>query len=250
MDELPTQSPNTSSFQQEVTSSLTYETKGENRLVTVLYKKVEQIERELYDLKVKKILDETQLPLELLAHNNLLPSIPRRLKRGRGYRPILRSEIEEAKKYSIFGSQQAKFLGVKLPTYRKYAKLHGLWEPQPHAKGRDQQHNPNIGKYPLPRILTGEFDGNPAVSDWMVKRKLLRSGTFPECCNICGYNKRRITDKYVSLIVDHKDGDKSNFKLENLRLLCWNCTIECGRGYLRRGFHTFDPDWRNDAKTG
>ena len=230
------------------TSSLLYSTTGENRLVTVLYKKVEEMERELHELKTNKILDETQLPPELLKQNNLLPTPQRRTKRGSGYRPLLRSEIEEAKRHSVFGSQQAKYLGVHVVTLRKYSILYGIWEPHPTAKGKKQPHNPDIGRYPLSKILNGDFYDNLAVDDWMVRKKLIRSGTLPECCDQCGYNRRRITDQTVSLLLDHKDGDKRNYKLENLRFLCWNCTIECGRGYHRRRIHMFDPGWRDDAK--
>ena len=195
---------------------------------------------------IKKILDETHFPMAMLEDNNLLPEGSLRTKRGKGYRPLLRSEIEDAKKRYIFGSDQAKYLGVAVSTYRKYASKYGLWEPHPTAKGKKQPHDPNKGKYPLDGILRGEFNGNPMVTDWMVKIKLLRAGVVPERCEQCGYDKRRITDKHVSLLLDHKDGDNNNYKLENLRLICWNCTIECGRGYLRRRIHMFDPDWRNN----
>ena len=245
MDELQTQNlnPNTSSLLLEYTSSLDYTVTGDNRLVTILCKKVDEIEKELYDLKVKKIIEETKFPPHILQQNNLFPKIKQKFKRGRGYRPILKSEIEEAKKHHVFCADQARYVGVGIETYKKYAIQHGLWEPHPYTKGKKQPHDPNKGKYPLNRILVGEFNGHHMVTDWMVKLKLLRAGIFPEYCNICSYDKRRITDKHVSLLLDHKDGDNKNYKLDNLQLLCWNCTIECGRGYLRRRINMFDPDW-------
>jgi hypothetical protein len=233
----------TSSILQEVTASaLVYHMPDDQRHVAVIYKRLEEMERELHDLKVKKILEETQLPPELLEQNNLIPQISPRLRRGLGFRPVLRSEVEEAKKHSIFGTQQARYLKISLTTYKKYARLYGLWEPCPHGPGIKRPHDPNIGKYSLNKILAGELYGNPFITDWMVRKKLFRAKTFPECCDQCGYNKRRITDQHVSLLIDHKDGDRKNFKLENLRFLCWNCTVECGRGYLRRKIHLFDRD--------
>jgi hypothetical protein len=231
MNELstPPLTPNTSSVEVP-------KLKGDDRVLAVILRRQENMERELHDLKVKKILDETQFPQEVLEHNNLLPLLPARTTRGRGYRPLLRSEIEEAKKHSIFGAYQARFLGVHVSTYKKYAKAFGLWAPMPKAKGKKHPQNPDGGKYPLNRILLGDFNGNPSVTDWMAKRKMFRAKT-------CGYNKKRLGREYPILLVDHLDGDRKNFKLDNLRFLCLNCTAECGRGYLTRGFRTFDPEW-------
>lgn len=234
------------SVTQEVTSSLVYETPTDDRLYTVLYKKIEELSNEVHDLKTKKVLDETQMPPELLENAGLLPQPKKKWKRGRGFRPLLRSEIEDAQKQSIFCSEQAKYLGIGIATYRKYCLQYGIWNPTNHAKGRKCPWHPEKGKYPLSKILAGEMNSDPRVTDWLVRPKLLRAGTFPEECAQCGYNKKHIVNGRVPLLIDHMDGDVHNFKKENLRLLCWNCTIECGRGYLRRGIHKFDPDWRTE----
>lgn len=232
-----------------LTSSLTYDTQGDDRLMTILYKKVENMEKELHDLKTQKIINDTQLPQEILESNGLLPHHIRKLKRGRGYRPLLQTEIEEAKLKSPFAAQQARWLGVSLTTYRKYAILYGIYEPKPNEKGKRNLFDPEKGRFPLSKILTGEFKGDPRVNDWLVKDKLIRSGLIPPKCNICGYNNRRIVDNKIGLLLDHKNGEKEDYTLENIQLLCFNCTFECGRGYIRRGKHMFDPDWFQGAAT-
>jgi hypothetical protein len=233
----------TSSLQeQQTTSSLNYETKGEERVLTVLCKKVEELERELHDLKTKKIIDETQLPLELLEQNGLLPTLPKRIRNGKGYRPILQSEIEAVQKLSPFAAAHARMLGIAKCTYRKYAEMYGIYNPKPNALGKRNLFDPSRGKYPLEKILSGELNGNPQLSDWKVRDKIIRGGIVPPKCNICGYDKRRIGDNKLALLLDHKDGDEKNYKLENLQLLCYNCTFECGRGYIRRGNHVFEMD--------
>ena len=224
-------------------SNLTYETRGDDRLVSVLYRKVEAMEQEIYNLKTKKIIDETQLPPEILEGNGLLPRRPKKLKRGTGYRPILQNEIEEAKTHGMSASAQARWMGVSLSTYKKYAMMYGIYEPKPNVKGKKRYFDPARGKYSLVKILTGEYNGNPAISDWMVKKKLILGGTVLPKCNICGYDKQRIVDSRICLLLDHIDGDPSNYKGDNLQLLCFNCTFECGRGYIRRGKRAFDPDW-------
>lgn len=230
----------------EPVKNLDYSTQGDERHFAVLYKTVEELKQQVNDLQNKKIIDETQLPIEVLENNGYLTHQPTKLKRGRGFRPLLKSEIEEAKTHSPFAAAQARWLGVHPKTYRKYATLYGIYEPKPNEKGKRNMFDPQRGKFPLTEILEGK---HPTVSDWMVKDKLIRSGIVPPQCNICGYDKRRITDKKICLLIDHKDGDKTNFKLENLQLLCLNCTFECGRGYIRRGNHMFDPDWIQGAQT-
>jgi len=231
----------------KVSHDLDFDVRGDDRLISILYRKVESMEDEIHELKTKKIIDDTQFPIEVLESNGLLPHKARKLKRGSGYRPLLQSEIEEAKKHSPFAAGQARWMGVSISTYRKYSELYGIYEPKPNHKGKKQPHDPHRGKFPLVKILEGELNDNPSVSDWMVRDKIIRSGTFPARCNICGYNKRRIVDRKISLLLDHKDGNKGNFKRENLQLLCFNCTFECGRGYIRRGNHMFDPDWIEGA---
>jgi hypothetical protein len=42
------------------------------------------------------------------------------------------------------------------------------------------------------------------------------------CCNICKI-KNEWNDKPIIFVLDHIDGDASNNKRENLRLVCPNC---------------------------
>ena len=96
-------SPNTSSLPPEVTTNLHTAT-GVDRALTLLYKKIGELDQEVHDLKTQKILDETKLPPELLEQNGMFPPDPKPLRRGRGFRPLLRSEIEDAIKVSLCGN--------------------------------------------------------------------------------------------------------------------------------------------------
>ena len=226
------------------TSSVQYDVTGEARVLSLLYRKVEGMEQKLYDIETKKIIDETNIPYEILKNNGMLPTEldTTSRKRGKAYRPILQWEIENVKKKTPFASAQARLLNVHLITYRKYAKMYGIYEPHPNVKGKMNLSDPNVGKYPLNKILEGEFADSKYITDWVVKDKLIRSGLVPVKCSICGYSQRRITDNKIALLLDHKDENPRNFKMENLQLLCFNCTFECGRGYIYNGKLKFDPD--------
>lgn len=242
MEPIPNQSPNTSSLSEApVLPKLTYDVKGDTRLITILYKTVEGLKDKVHDLETKKIIDETQLPPELLRQNGLLPVKGRLLKRGRGSRPLLQSEIEEAKQHSVFAVGQARWLGVNFKTYKRWSQIYGIYKSNQSAKGKKWVRDPERGKYPLSRILSGEFNDNPRVTDWMVKCKLINGNVFPYQCNICGYDKKRIVDGRVGVLLDHKDGNLRNFCKDNLQFLCFNCMWECGKGYIHNGKHFFDP---------
>ena len=90
---------------------------GDERLTGIMLKKIENLEHKVHELETKKILNETSLPPEILAANGMLPPEPKTVQRGRGFRPLLRSEIEEAIKVSPFCSDQAKHVGVCISTY-------------------------------------------------------------------------------------------------------------------------------------
>ncbi len=72
-----------------------------------------------------------------------------------------------------------------------------------------------------------------AISD-NVRRYVLE--TYGEKCFECGWDKRHPLTGKVSLIVHHIDGDVSNCRPENLRLLCYNChSLTSTFGSLNRG---------------
>ena len=43
-------------------------------------------------------------------------------------RPLLKYEIEDAQKNSISANAAARYLGVDIATYKKYAQFHGIYE--------------------------------------------------------------------------------------------------------------------------
>lgn len=54
-----------------------------------------------------------------------------------------------------------------------------------------------------------------------VKKRLLQSGLLKKVCSLCGLTEWR--GKPLAFNLDHADGDKLNWALENLRMVCPNC---------------------------
>lgn len=224
---------------------LNYETVGQDRSMAVVFKRLEEMGAEIHQLKTQKIITETGFPPEILEVNGMLPSPPPKLKRGRGYRQILRSEIQEANDKSVNAAGAARYLKCNYKTYKKYAKLYNLYFPKPNVKGKRNLYDPERGKYPLSEILAGK---HPTVSQFKIKDKLIRSGRKALECEQCGYKERRITDNKVPLLLNFLDDDPKNHSIDNMKLYCFNCTFMCGRGYIRNGKHTFDPDHLQGAE--
>lgn len=186
--------------------------------------------------------------LEKQAEEILFPK--RKVKNGLP-KVLLESEIVEARAKSRSAAECAKRLGVSYLTYKKYARMYGVHVVcEPNVKRVREQNiviNPNKGKYPLNKILAGKCPNFPVHR---LKDKLIRSGTKKAECEQCGYGERRITDGKIPLLLNFEDGNKNNHLIENLKILCYNCTFNNGRGFIRRGTVHFnmDPDVMQGAK--
>jgi hypothetical protein len=89
----------------------------------------------------------------------------------------------------------------------------------------------------IARWQHGEEDGTKgsfyAISDNV--RRWLKE-THGERCSECGWAKRHLLTGRIPLTIDHIDGDVSNNRPENLRLLCPNChALTDTYGALNRG---------------
>lgn len=122
----------------------------------------------------------------------------------------------------------ARFLGANYLTYRKYAKLFldddgiSLYEKHKNQSGAGIKKYPSVDRkyFPLVDILAGKYpDYNPV----RLKTRLIQEGYLPEKCANCGFNHRRLVDNKNPLILNFIDNNITNFKLENLELLCYNC---------------------------
>lgn len=104
--------------------------------------------------------------------------------------------------------RRAKNLGLKWSD-KKYHKLSGR-------------------KILLKEILEGL---HPYYQTFKLKNRLLQEGVKENKCEKCGIIEWQ--NKPLNMQLDHKDGNPSNHKLENLQLLCPNCHTQtdtyCGK---------------------
>ena len=77
----------------------------------------------------------------------------------------------------------------------------------------------NKAKYSLEEILVENSD---YTSTNHLKKRLLREQILEYKCALCG-NTGEWNGKPLSLVLDHINGEHSDNRLENLRILCPNC---------------------------
>jgi hypothetical protein len=146
----------------------------------------------------------------------------RTTKRGLGAKPLLESQIKAAQEASRSAFEAARTLGVSYNTYKKYAKLYGVFEDlkNPYGIGIEKAKKIKNKKYHIDDLIAGKHIRYPLHK---FKNKLFDSGYVPKVCGSCGFGEERITDGKMPLLIDFLDGNLNNRKLENIRPLCYNC---------------------------
>jgi hypothetical protein len=79
------------------------------------------------------------------------------------------------------------------------------------------------GKEPaLLDIIEGRIDAS-SFSAEKLKYRLTTEGYLEECCNKCGFREHRVIDHKIPLILNFKDKNLTNYSLNNIEFLCYNC---------------------------
>lgn len=128
------------------------------------------------------------------------------VKKARSYRQVL----------AALGLRQA---GGNYAQIKKYIKELNL--DHRHFKGRGWNRGlRGLGKplIPLEKILVR----GSTFQTFKLKNRLLAAGLKPQHCEQCNWAKRT-PDGHLPLELDHVNGDSTDHRLENLRVLCPNC---------------------------
>jgi len=123
--------------------------------------------------------------------------------------------VKEASESSLSANAAASKLGIKVDTYKKYAIKYNCYISNQPGKGISK---PNSKIIPLSEILQGL---HPQYQSNKLRIRLIKEGVFQPICVSC--NNVNWLGSKIPLELDHIDGDSSNHKLENIRLLCPNC---------------------------
>ena len=136
---------------------------------------------------------------------------------------ITKKMIEDAQAVTKSNAEASRWLGVNYLTYRKYAKIYGLFDQ--HLNQRGVGIKKGYGKYrkPLDELLSS--DRKIRLTKRYLKKRLVEEKWVEEECSSCNYNEIVMGKDNVALLIDFIDGDNDNTKLDNIRLLCPNCYL-------------------------
>lgn len=128
------------------------------------------------------------------------------------------SEIIDACLTSLTMSDACSKLGIHPNTFSKHAKRLGVYKPNIGSKGKLKPKIDGKGKIALSNILNGE---HPSYQTFKLKNRLYQAGIKQNICEICNISSWQ--NKEIMCELDHIDGNSSNHRLENLRIICPNC---------------------------
>jgi transposase len=147
---------------------------------------------------------------------------------------IERQQIERAMRETMSNKAAARFLGVSYKTYKKYARMYrneeGIDLFEVH-KNQAAKGIPKFGKRRHDKAsiidIMEERVPKTFVSVKILKHQIVQHGILKEECCRCGFNEQRVLDYKVPIIMNFKDGNKKNWKLDNVEFLCYNCYFLC-----------------------
>jgi len=153
-------------------------------------------------------------------------------KKGMAYN-LTENEIRYAMANTKSNAEACRFLRIRKETYKKYAKSYidletgkTLWELHKNQFGFGVQkpwtknNLPYKEKIDTEDILNGKHS---QLLPWYVKRRLIKEGYLEDKCHICGFQEHRAIDDKQPIVLDFLDGNNRNYKIDNIRLICYNC---------------------------
>jgi len=156
--------------------------------------------------------------------------IPTGKPNGRPTKMLTEQQIRQAMKHTKSNHAAARYFNMSFPTYKQYAKLYidketgkSLYELHcnPYGKGIPKWQYKAEGTRLQDLLKNGMSIESYSVEK--LKGRLLYEGVLANECNKCHFNEMRVLDYKVPLILSFKDGNKNNWLVENLEMLCYNC---------------------------
>ena len=147
-------------------------------------------------------------------------------------KPLSKEQILAAMSQTLSNRAAARWLNVSYVHYKKWAKIYeateegyaNLFEQHLNQSGKGiPKFLSNSGKEPaLLDIIEGRVDISSFSPD-KIKYRLVSEGYLLEECTNCGFHERRVLDYKIPLLLHFKDGNKKNYRKENIEFYCYNC---------------------------
>jgi len=133
----------------------------------------------------------------------------------------LRDAIDKTHSYM----DAARYLHISYNTFKKVAKSYGIFEcGGKNRSGKGTVKFRGFSRERFKATLEGKYNGKK-MNTTRFRDQIIAELMVEEKCSICGLNEKRIVDGRTPLLLGFNDGDKTNYKLENLTLICYNCNF-------------------------
>jgi len=144
---------------------------------------------------------------------------------------LTKEQIVQAQKVTKSNRAAARNLHVSFGHYKMYARMYKdektgetLYDLHSNPSGKGIPKFLKIdGKEPaLLDVLEGRIPVDHFTPD-KIKDRIIREGLIEEKCSRCGMAEKRVLDARAPLLMHFADGNKRNYSLQNISLLCYNC---------------------------
>ena len=143
-------------------------------------------------------------------------------------------QIETSMRYTKSVMAAARYLGCSYQHVKPYFKLFRVDDSDPNSPTLFEIHKnqhgvgipkflPNRRKEPNVKRIFEEGIGYESFTATKIKTRGLAEGYLKDECYKCGCNERRVTDYKTPTLLNFKDNNKSNYLVDNLEVLCYNC---------------------------
>ena len=144
-----------------------------------------------------------------------------------------RDDILRAMRFTKSNRAAARYLGCSYQHYRVFAILYRVDEsdhnsPTLLAAHKNQSGKgipkflPNRRKEPNVKLIFETGTGWESFTPEKIKARGVAEGYLKDECYHCGFCERRVTDYKTPLLLNFKDGNRNNYLIDNLELLCYN----------------------------
>lgn len=145
-----------------------------------------------------------------------------------------KADLLRAMRYTKSVRAAAKYLGASYQHIKPYFKQFRVDESDPNSPTLFDVHKnqkgegipkflPNKRREPNVKKIFEEGVGYESFTPSKIKSRGIAEGYLRDECYKCGCNERRVTDYKTPTLLNFKDNNKSNYLIDNLEIVCYNC---------------------------
>lgn len=146
-------------------------------------------------------------------------------------KPLSREDVVRAIATTDDNKEAARYLNCTYHHFKAYGKIYknedgvSLFDAnkKPSGRGKKRLTAKNKDTYLTIKQLINGIGKPIKFEASRIKEVLIRECYLEQRCYHCGMDDERMFDLKKPLLVNFKDGNKINYKLENLEFLCYNC---------------------------